>query len=75
MLVIARIGLDVHAVFAKVEVFDKRVVAVARALEAVRLAAVNVNLVVHRPHGEGATVGGKLAVLQPVPRVSAGEEG
>ena len=47
VLVIARVGLNVHAVFAKVEVFNKRVVAVARALEAVRLPAVNVNLVVH----------------------------
>lgn len=63
VLVVARVGLDVHTVFAKVKVFDKRVMAVARAFEAVSFAAVNVNLVVHRSYGKGSAIGTELAIL------------
>ena len=62
--------MNVDAVSAEVEALDEAVVSIASSLQAKGVAAVDVDLVVHRSYGERFTIGAELDVLDPMTRVS-----
>mmetsp|Transcript_12676 Transcript_12676/g.17288 ORF Transcript_12676/g.17288 Transcript_12676/m.17288 type:complete len:244 (-) Transcript_12676:512-1243(-) len=74
VLIVARVGLDVHAVLAVVEAAHVTVVSVAGALEAEGLSVVDVDLVVHGRQREALSVGAELHVGEPVAGVASFEE-
>lgn len=67
MLVVPGVALNVNTVFTEIELFDEAIVSIARALQAIRLTVVNVDLVVHRTDRKCCSSRVEFRILNPVP--------
>lgn len=70
MLEIARIALNVDAVFTEVKLADVTIVTIAGSFEAIGRGVVQIDFVVHRCNAKTGAIGIELHVLNPVSRIT-----